>query len=353
MSIEAPPQEMPGVAVYLTEPRHAQECLRLVNQMFPFTSDTEHLKRIRRAAVSAPSTEGGERRGSSSVELELLIDAGRSYLQRCVTDGQQDGPSLWKGYANFVHRIAEKFGEATASSLRLHRVCLPDRAPRQSPVGWQCWNEVWPLAVPKPHPMERPTKSFTAAATAIMQGTVLPLCERIVTTSPHLLGIACVLVDAFTQQVIATSEACTSMVRSNAAACAAYTNPSSDVAPCSTQLLLEHPVMYILKQLGDAQAKSEGSAVVSRQDTVAKDDPACQPYLANNVDLYVSHEPCVMCAMALVHSRIGRVFFCFPNPVYGGVGSVHAVHSLPSLNHHYRVYHCTQAAETYNGVPLL
>ncbi|KAJ8367639.1 hypothetical protein AAFF_G00314260 [Aldrovandia affinis] len=38
------------------------------------------------------------------------------------------------------------------------------------------------------------------------------------------------------------------------------------------------------------------------------------PYICSGYDLYVTREPCVMCAMALVHSRIGRVFY--------GTGSV-------------------------------
>eukprot|EP00035_Acanthoeca_spectabilis_P009944 m.174966 g.174966 ORF g.174966 m.174966 type:complete len:332 (-) comp14885_c3_seq3:1839-2834(-) len=33
-------------------------------------------------------------------------------------------------------------------------------------------------------------------------------------------------------------------------------------------------------------------------------------YLCSDMDLFVLHEPCVMCSMALLHSRIGRVFYC-------------------------------------------
>jgi tRNA(Arg) A34 adenosine deaminase TadA len=61
-------------------------------------------------------------------------------------------------------------------------------------------------------------------------------------------------------------------------------------------------------------------------------------YLCTGLDAYITHEPCVMCAMALVHSRIRRVFYCLPCPEEGALESHFGVHALPSLNHRYRVF---------------
>jgi tRNA(adenine34) deaminase len=50
-------------------------------------------------------------------------------------------------------------------------------------------------------------------------------------------------------------------------------------------------------------------------------------------DLYVTKEPCVMCAGAIVHTRIRRVIFGCADERAGAAGSVINLLQLPSLNH--------------------
>jgi tRNA(adenine34) deaminase len=50
-------------------------------------------------------------------------------------------------------------------------------------------------------------------------------------------------------------------------------------------------------------------------------------------DLYVTKEPCPMCAGALVHTRIRRVIFGCADPVAGAAGSVMNLLQMPALNH--------------------
>lgn len=63
-----------------------------------------------------------------------------------------------------------------------------------------------------------------------------------------------------------------------------------------------------------------------------------RPYLCTGYDIFIVWEPCTMCAMALVHQRIRRIFYAFPNPSAGALGSVHRLQGENSLNHHYAVF---------------
>jgi len=42
--------------------------------------------------------------------------------------------------------------------------------------------------------------------------------------------------------------------------------------------------------------------------------------------------------MALVHSRIKRVFYGITNPSMGGLGSKYKIHTHAAINHHFEVY---------------
>lgn len=50
--------------------------------------------------------------------------------------------------------------------------------------------------------------------------------------------------------------------------------------------------------------------------------------------LYVTIEPCVMCAGAIFHARVGRVVYGAPEPKTGAAGSVVDLFSEERLNHH-------------------
>uniref|UniRef100_A0A6M2DPF3 Putative subunit of trna-specific adenosine-34 deaminase n=1 Tax=Xenopsylla cheopis TaxID=163159 RepID=A0A6M2DPF3_XENCH len=64
------------------------------------------------------------------------------------------------------------------------------------------------------------------------------------------------------------------------------------------------------------------------------------PYLCTGYDVYLTHEPCVFCAMALTHSRVSRVFYINENKSNGALGSVLKLHTVKDLNHRFEVFKC-------------
>jgi tRNA(adenine34) deaminase len=61
-------------------------------------------------------------------------------------------------------------------------------------------------------------------------------------------------------------------------------------------------------------------------------------YRLNGTTLYVTLEPCVMCASAIVHARVSRVVFGAWDPKAGAAGSTVDVFAMPHLNHRVDVF---------------
>lgn len=60
---------------------------------------------------------------------------------------------------------------------------------------------------------------------------------------------------------------------------------------------------------------------------------ALKNYRLNGLTLYVTLEPCVMCAGAIVHARLSRLVFGADDAKAGAVRSVYDVIANPRLNH--------------------
>lgn len=56
-------------------------------------------------------------------------------------------------------------------------------------------------------------------------------------------------------------------------------------------------------------------------------------YRLTDTTLYVTLEPCPMCAGAIIHARIGRLVFGARDPKAGAVHSLYDLLSVPRLNH--------------------
>ena len=78
--------------------------------------------------------------------------------------------------------------------------------------------------------------------------------------------------------------------------------------------------------LKDATAHAEMLALTQAEEAVGD-------WRLTDCDLYVTKEPCAMCAGALVHTRIRRVIFGCTDRSAGAAGSVVNLLQLRSLNH--------------------
>src|SRR6185437_8130973 len=61
-------------------------------------------------------------------------------------------------------------------------------------------------------------------------------------------------------------------------------------------------------------------------------------YRLTDTTLYVTLEPCPMCAIAIVHARVRRLVFGAWDPRAGAAGSVTDIFALPGLNHRVDVF---------------
>lgn len=69
--------------------------------------------------------------------------------------------------------------------------------------------------------------------------------------------------------------------------------------------------------------------IVALRDAAARVDN----YRLTGATLYVTLEPCLMCAGAMVHARIRRLVFGAADPRAGAAGTVFEVLESPALNH--------------------
>ena len=60
-------------------------------------------------------------------------------------------------------------------------------------------------------------------------------------------------------------------------------------------------------------------------------------YRLPGCELYVTLEPCAMCAGAMMHARLARVIYGAPDPKTGACGSVVNLFEQEKLNHHTEV----------------
>ena len=104
----------------------------------------------------------------------------------------------------------------------------------------------------------------------------------------------------------------------------------------------EVPVGAVLVQAGEIVGLGWNRNIILHDPTAHAEVMALRAAgekLANHrlsgATLYVTLEPCSMCAMAMIHARIGRLVYAAPDPKTGAAGSV--FDTLVDARHNHRI----------------
>mmetsp|Transcript_323 Transcript_323/g.491 ORF Transcript_323/g.491 Transcript_323/m.491 type:complete len:358 (+) Transcript_323:80-1153(+) len=308
------------------EPKQASRAIKKINEVMPFV-EYRHLKRIKK-----------NKRDTDKKTPELVLLLYPEEAEPTLSDDAR-----------------ESLKELSENSMT---VKVP-KFPPTSDEELTEWSKHWPISYrprPKSPPFE-PDEDVRKQMCAFMRAAIE---EGRRGKQKGYLPIGCVVVDPSSGEIVgaAHDQSCSSTRPPSAEGQVGDTSTTSCSQKEPQTHPLQHAVMICVGQVADrdlktwpaaakeakpsstcSSAAAESSRKRDRKDTV-KANANSKPYLCTGFDMYVTHEPCVMCGMAALHSRIGRVFWSIANPYAEkrGLGSDYMLHCDGRLNHHFKVY---------------
>ncbi|KAL2315233.1 tRNA-specific adenosine deaminase subunit tad3 [Schizosaccharomyces pombe] len=166
------------------------------------------------------------------------------------------------------------------------------------------WNSVWPVSYRK-HVQRQDV--FTVHELKRIESILEDLIKAAGASHKHgEIGCAAAIYDPTTDTVLAVS--------------------------VDERSKLKNPINHCVMNAINLVAKRELSRRQNRTD--GSEDR----YLCKDLTVVMTHEPCVMCSMGLLHSRIRRLIYCKKQPLTGGIESLYGIHWRAELNHRYLAY---------------
>ncbi|MGA8087385.1 MAG: tRNA adenosine(34) deaminase TadA [Terracidiphilus sp.] len=108
----------------------------------------------------------------------------------------------------------------------------------------------------------------------------------------------------------------------------------------------EVPIGAVIVSRGEMVARGQNSVIRTSDPTAHAEIVAIRQaartfgnYRLNGTTLFVTLEPCAMCAGAMIHARLDRLVYAAADPKAGACGSVLSVINHPQLNHEMLVQH--------------
>lgn len=257
------------------------------------------------------------RKGQALLELlETVTDyAGLEHLKRVRKVPQAGVLEVvltrgvdWKHYERTVVTACTSAGYEVKPEIRK----VP-AIPAESLEESRAWKAVWPLNYRRPR---RPAPPLTPKDLLSMRKhaqAVLELASQV--RNPHA-NVAALLVNSRTDEVVESAVDESERAGSSSA----------------SAKRVRHAIINVIRKYAVPHRARSESQVPNAQ------------YLCTGLDIYTSREPCVMCAMAMVHARVSRVVFVCDGTQGGGRLSEAKIHREPALNHRYFAYSIARAA---------
>eukprot|EP00808_Paulinella_micropora_P006978 g16768.t1 len=279
----APVVEVLAVKV---EPRKTSLLTAFLQEHLPMPS-LRHLKRVKKLS------------GSEGNELMVLVGS----------IGKYDG-----------------LGTKLCTEMLSHcksEVPFPVSVAATAPLSSEQWSHacsLWPLSVPRPITEGLAWKD--SELTALREFAALAQAQALLASESGQLPRGGVIIDPATTHVLAR-------------AFDRRRPPPSHLKDWWPYHQLSHVSLVCIDAVSRQHAALSGGPCATDADS---SDSTERPYLCTNLDIYLTHEPCTMCAMAILHSRFRHVFYLEPDLDSGALGSCLSIHTTQKLNHHFRVF---------------
>ncbi len=339
-----------------------KKLLKELKRSLEFPSDLSHIKRIRR--VDLKQSKGKiESKGSQILEVLLCkqyVDdsVGEASYFKKTTDSTKSAPTETQLPSN----VQGTLEEIEASSVYIVKV--PSQKP-QSRTEFESGKTVWPMTYhqgPDLDDVEVQSHEFACRATNYMKHVLkLKAMAQEKGLGSADADQAAIFVDPAMNAIVAQS------FFNNEPYPYRYPGHPLDnpVMRCIRQVafrdvsskeLRNQYVEKFLKKDHRGNAEESGgkkkrkwgrdaaidSNIPSKEPKYTKQFTTLSSYLCTGYDAFLAHEPNAFTAMAMLHSRVGRVFYMDDDPKCGVLGNGKSVqlHTLKGINHRYRVYKC-------------